>query len=128
MIMCLSFALELLFKALVLIDRDDILDVKQLSKKERESFSVHKIPELFDQIPDAYKQRLADIYCARQAVPRLSTERFRSELLEKANSLFTEWRYVHESESDEPRHVDLQRVTNLLVAAQLLGAEVKGPK
>jgi hypothetical protein len=125
MIMCLSFALELFFKSLVLLDRDDVLHIAQLSKTEREQFSIHSIPLLYDQIPDQHKNRLSDIYSARMGVPRLPPARFRSELVEQASNVFLTWRYAHERNSSEALHLNLSVVENLIVAAQLVAVEAK---
>lgn len=127
LILCMSLALELFFKTLVILDRDDLVLLEQMSKQERKNYLIHEIPALYDVIPDAHKDKLSTIYSARMGVPRLSHLRFRTELVEKANDIFLEWRYVHETQGGSPKHLNLGVIENLIVAAQLVTIESKKP-
>jgi hypothetical protein len=127
LILCMSLALVLFFKTLVILDRDDLIRLDQMSKKERDSYFIHEIPALYDVIPEHYKDKLAVIYSARMGVARLPHDRFRSELVEKANDIFVEWRYVHEEHGGVPKHLNLGVLENLIVSAQLVTIESKNP-
>ncbi len=127
LILCMSLALELFFKTLVILDRDDLIHLNQMTKQEREKYFIHEIPALYDAIPDHYKDKLTVIYSARMGVARLPHERFRSELVEKADDIFVEWRYVHEEHGGAPKHLNLGVLENLIVSAQLVTIETKNP-
>ena len=124
-IMCLSMALELYFKCLVILDFSEATQYGELPEALRKKLSTHHIPTIFDLIQDRYKDRLADIFGARMGVPRLSIPDFRAQLVEKASKIFVDWRYIYETEPGTFLHLDLVPVHHLIVATQLVAIESK---
>ena len=124
-IMCLSMALELYFKALVVLNYSNVVHYSGLPAALRKQLETHHIPTIFDLIATAHKDRLADIYGARLGVPRLSIDEFRSQLVEKASRIFVDWRYVYENGPETILHLNLIPVHHLIVAAQLVAVETK---
>src|SRR5690348_5337079 len=61
-VMCLSIALELYFKCLVVLDYSEITEYSGLPASLCEKLQTHHIPSIFDLISDAHKDRLADIF------------------------------------------------------------------
>lgn len=124
-IMCLSMALELYFKALVVLNYGSVVHYSGLPSALRKQLETHHIPTIFDLIATEHKDRLADIYGARLGVPRLDLDEFRSQLVEKASRIFVDWRYVYENSPETILHLDLVPVRHLIVAAQLVAVEAK---
>lgn len=124
-IMCLSMALELYFKCLVVLEHSEAFEYSALPASLRKKLETHHIPTIFDLIEDRHKDRLADIFGARMGVPRLNLEDFREQLVEKASRIFVDWRYVYENASGTFMHLDLVPVHHLIMAAQLVAIEAK---
>jgi|SRR5690242_20706371 len=112
-IMCLSMALELYFKCLVVLEHSDTFEYGALPASLRKKLETHHIPTIFDLIEDKHKDRLADIFGARMGVPRLQIPDFREQLVEKASKIFVDWRYVYENPSGGILHLDLIPVHHL---------------
>lgn len=124
-VICLSMALELYFKSLVLLDHSDTHEYGGLPARLRKKLETHHIPTIFDLVEDKYKARLSDIFSARMGVPRLTANDFREQLVEKASKIFVEWRYVYAKPPNTHLHLDLSLIHHLIAAVQLVAVEAK---
>ena len=125
LVLCKSISLELFFKTLMIINRDDIVDLSQFTKEEKKSYFEHEIPEIYDCILAPYKDKLITIYSARAGVPKMPHHEFRIKLVEKARDIFVKWRYIHEKSDKSIEHLDLSLVDNLIISAELAAVEIK---
>jgi len=125
LVLCKSISLELFFKTLMIISRDDIHDLSQFTKEEKKKYFEHEIPEIYDHILAPYKDKLITIYSARMGVTKLKPEEFRKNLVEKARDIFVKWRYIHEKSDKTLEHLDLNLVNNLITATELTIVEIK---
>ena len=125
LVLCKSIALELFFKTLVIIDRDELRSTDDLSDVERNKFRTHVIPKIYDQIDQKYQARIAEVYCEKVGVPLMNAAEFREQLVKKANDTFVKWRYIFETGTNEVAVFEGGLIDSIISATMITIVEVK---
>ncbi len=112
-IMCQSFAVELLLKFFLAVDHPRAGSTDQL-KAGGVKLNCHKYSELFDQLRQQSKDKIASAYAATIGKPT-NADGFRQALLAQGDDPFVYWRYIYES-TDRISHFDMQAFLNVLTA------------
>lgn len=119
-IMCQSFAVELLLKFFLAVDHPSTSTTEQL-KAAGVKLNCHKYDELFDQLQQQTKDKIASAY--ENIVDRpASAAEFRQALLTQGDDPFVYWRYIYETQ-DQVSHFNVQDFLNVLNALGNAAAE-----
>ncbi len=94
-VLCLLFALELLLKAIVLIDRDEIYATSDLDRDEKKLLDDHEFSKLFDRIPGSIKDAVS-LRLSSEFGSGLDKVELRRRLKKEYKAAFVKWRYIHE--------------------------------
>lgn len=111
-IMCQSFAVELLLKFFLAIDHPEARDTDQL-KEAGVKLKCHKYSELFDQLQQPSKDKIAASYTAIVG-KATDADGFRQALLAQGDDPFVYWRYIYET--NQISHYDTKAFENVLDA------------
>ena len=93
-IMCQSFAVELLLKFFLVVDHPAAKSVDDL-KTAGVNLRCHKYSELFDQLTQATKGKIANTYAAVSG-KQTDAAGFRNALIAQGDDPFVYWRYIYE--------------------------------
>ena len=95
-IMCLSFAIELLLKCLLIVDKDEIRTVRDMEKAGINRRG-HDYLHLFDRIERPYQEIILKHFAKHDSSVQ-SIESLKLLLGKIGSDPFTLWRYVHEQD------------------------------
>lgn len=119
-IMCQSFAIELLLKFFLAVDHPAAKNTSEL-KTAGVRLWCHKYSELFDQLTQTSKDKIASAYTARSG-KQTDAAGFRRALIAQGDDPFVYWRYIYETNSFS--HFDIQAF-NLVTDALGKAAEAE---
>lgn len=113
MIMCQSFAVELLLKFFLATDHPSATTVDDL-KKDGVNLKCHKYSELFDQLLPETKDKIANKF-AELSGKQASVKDFRDALIAQGDEPFVDWRYIYEKKDNWSLDINpFDLVTNTL--------------
>ncbi|GGD04534.1 hypothetical protein GCM10007418_24520 [Halopseudomonas salina] len=103
-IMCRSFAIELLLKFFIAIEKPAARSKSDLGEIE-DNLRGHKYSELFDRLDNTYQLLIVECF-SDLAVQNTSKDLFREHLINLGDDPFVKWRYIYESPTT--KHIDIK--------------------
>jgi len=94
-IMCQSFAIELLLKFFLAVDHPAATTIDEL-KAAGVKLRCHKYSELFDQLSQSSKDKIARAFTSISGTPT-DAAAFRKALIAQGDDPFVYWRYIYET-------------------------------
>lgn len=123
LVMCHSFAIELLLKFFIINDQPRGKTFKQLkaggmkfqSPNKSGKPGGHGYSDLFEMVSPAVQEKIAKRYCVVSGT-ETDIAGFSEALVSQGEEPFVKWRYIYEQEAGQFTHLDVAKFSNVLHA------------